>query len=61
MKLHVFATIMALYPITPTEQIAKEFDISVYKLKKMARNCRVSKSHEYRREICRRNAMKQKH
>ena len=56
MTMHVFATIMALYPITPTEQIAEEFDIPVYKLREIARKCRVKKSHEFRSEICRRNS-----
>lgn len=60
MKIHVFAKIMALYPITPTEQISAEFDIPVYKLRQMARKCRVKKSHEFRSEIGRRNSMKQK-
>ena len=32
MKIHVFATMMALYPITKTEEIADEFGISVSRL-----------------------------
>ena len=55
MKIHVFATIMALYPITPTSQIAEEFDIPVYKLREMARKCHVSKSKEFLSEVYRRN------
>ena len=58
MKLHVFATILALYPFTKTEDIAKEFGISVYKVRRMARVCRVSKNAEFRSEIGRLNGRK---
>ena len=44
MTIHVFATIMALYPFTKTEEIADEFGLSVVKVRKMARVCRVSKN-----------------
>ena len=37
MKIHVFATMMALYPITKTEVIAEEFGISVAKLRRRKR------------------------
>ena len=37
MTIHVFATIMALYPFTKTEEIADEFGLSVVKIRKMAR------------------------
>jgi transposase len=58
MKLHVFATILALYPFTKTEDIAKEFGISVVKVRRMARICRVSKNAEFRSEIGRLNGSK---
>lgn len=58
MKIHVFATIMALYPITKTEVIAEEFGISVAKLRRMARICRVKKAEEFRSEIGRLNGRK---
>jgi hypothetical protein len=44
MTMHVFATILALYPFTKTEEIADEFGLSVVKVRKMARVCRVSKN-----------------
>ena len=47
MTIHVFATIMALYPFTKTEEIADEFGLSVVKIRKMARACRVSKNAEF--------------
>ena len=37
MKMHVFATIMALYPFTKTEDIAKEFGISAARIRLMAK------------------------
>ena len=58
MTIHVFATIMALYPFTKTEEIADEFGLSVVKIRKMARACRVSKNAEFRSEIGRQNAKK---
>ena len=58
MKIHVFATIMALYPMTSTKKLSQEFGISVYKLKAMAKKCHVEKSHEFRSEICRQNGRK---
>ena len=38
MTMHVFATIMALYPFTKTEEIAEEFGLPVVKIRKMARS-----------------------
>ena len=58
MKLHVFATILALYPFTKTEEIAEEFGISVNKIRRMARICRVSKNAEFRSEIGKMNGRK---
>lgn len=58
MKLHVFATILALYPFTKTEDIAEEFGISVNKIRRMARICRVSKNAEFRSEIGKMNGRK---
>ena len=58
MTIHVFATIMALYPFTKTEEIADEFGLSVVKIRKMARACRVSKNAEFRSEIGRLNGRK---
>lgn len=55
MTMHVFATIMALYPIKPTTEIAEEFGLSVSYISKMAKVCRVKKSHEFRSEINRKN------
>ena len=58
MTMHVFATILALYPFTKTEDIADEFGLSVVKVRKMARVCRVSKNEEFRTEIGRLNGRK---
>ena len=58
MKIHVFATILALYPFTKTEDIAKEFGISVYKIRLMAKTCRVQKSDDYRYEVYLQNSRK---
>ena len=58
MKIHVFATIMALYPMTSTEKLSQEFGISVYKLRAMAKKFHVEKSQEFRSEIGRQNGMK---
>ncbi len=55
MTMHVFATILALYPIKPTTEIAEEFGFSVSYITKMARVCRVKKSHEFRSEVNRKN------
>ena len=55
MTIHVFATILALYPFTRTEDIAEEFGMSAMKVRRMAKICRVKKSKEFRREICRQN------
>ena len=49
---------MALYPITKTEEIAEEFGISVPKLRRMARICRVKKSEGFRSEIGKLNGRK---
>ena len=51
MTIHVFATILALYPIKPTTEIAEEFGLSVSYISKMAKECRVKKSHEFRSEV----------
>ena len=56
--MHVFATILALYPFTKTEDIADEFGLSVVKIRKMARACRVSKNAEFRSEIGKLNGRK---
>ena len=58
MTMHVFATIMALYPFTKTEEIAEEFGLPVVKIRKMARICRVSKNAEFRSDIGRLNGRK---
>ena len=58
MTIHVFATIMALYPFTKTEEIADEFGLSVVKIRRMARICRVSKNAEFRSDIGRMNGRK---
>ena len=57
MTMHVFATIMALYPITPTSEIASEFGMTEYEVMKMAKKCRVKKSREYISEIKRKNGL----
>ena len=59
-NMHVFATIMALYPFTKTEELADEFGLSVVKIRKMARICRVSKNAEFRSEIGRLNSRQAK-
>lgn len=43
MSLHVFATIMALYPFTSSEDISEEFGLSIVKIRRMAKICRVKK------------------
>ena len=58
MKIHVFATIMALYPFTSTQAIAKEFGLSQSKVKAMAAACHVRKNDNFRSEINRRNGRK---
>lgn len=58
MTIHVFATILALYPFTKTEDIADEFGIPVYKIRQMAKTCRVKKSDDYRYEVYLRNSRK---
>ena len=57
MSIHVFATIMALYPISSAQKIAEEFGLSAYQVKKMARICRVKKDKKFLCEVCRRNAL----
>ena len=47
MKIHVFATIMALYPFTSTQAIAKEFGMSQNTIKKMAAACHVKKNDDF--------------
>lgn len=44
MTIHVFATIMALYPFTPASEIAMEFGVSKYKVREMAKKCHVRKN-----------------
>ena len=56
MSIHVFATIMALYPICSAQKISEEFGLSVYQIKKMAHICRVKKQKSYLRDVLRRNA-----
>ena len=56
--MHVFATIMALYPFTKTEEIAEEFEMPVYKIREMARICRVKKSDDYLYEVYLQNSRK---
>ena len=58
MSIHVFATIMALYPISSAQKIADEFGLSAYQVKKMAHICRVKKEKSYLRNVLRRNALK---
>ena len=58
MKIHVFATIMALYPFTSTQAIAQEFGLSQSKVKAMAAACHVRKNDNFRSEINRRNGRK---
>lgn len=58
MKIHVFATIMALYPFTSTRAIAQEFGLSQSKVKAMAAACHVRKNDDFRSEINRRNGRK---
>ena len=58
MKIHVFATILALYPYTKVEEISEEFGLSPDKIRRMARICRVKKAKEFRSEINRLNGRK---
>ena len=58
MSIHVFATIMALYPISSAQKIDDEFGLSAYQVKKMAHICRVKKEKSYLRNVLRRNALK---
>lgn len=55
MTIEVFATIMALYPIARTEDIAREFGLSPRAITRMARRCRLRKSREYRSRVNREN------
>ena len=56
--MHMFATIMALYPFTKTEDIAKESGISATKIRLMAKSCRIQKSDDYRYEVYLHNCRK---
>ena len=58
MTIHVFATILALYPFTKVEDISEEFGMPPGKIRRMARICRVKKSADFRSEINRRNGRK---
>jgi len=60
MDIHIFATIMALYPFTPTEEIAAEFGINTHKVEIMAWANGVHKTHEFRSEVCRKNGKTRK-
>lgn len=49
---------MALYPFTRTEDIAKEFGISATKIRLMAKTCRIQKSEDYRNGVYLHNCRK---
>ena len=58
MTIHVFATILALYPFTKVEDISEEFGLSPEKIRRMAKICRVKKAEKFRSEINRLNGRK---
>ena len=58
MELHVFATILALYPFTRVEDISEEFGMSPEKIRRMAKICRVKKAKDFRRQILTLNCRK---
>lgn len=54
-RLHLFATMMAIYPSTETAEIAKEFMLSEQEVKFWAWFYGIRKNKQYRREACIRN------
>lgn len=49
-QMDAFATIMAAYPFTPTDKLAKEFEVSSFRIMQDAKKCGVEKSTELRAE-----------
>ena len=54
-RLHLFATMMAIYPFTETAEVANEFMISEQEVKFWAWFYGIKKNKKYRREACIRN------
>lgn len=51
-RLHLFATMMAIYPFTNNEEIQREFMITKQELRFWAWFYGVKKNKQYRRQIC---------
>ena len=49
-QMDAFATIMAAFPFTPTDKLAKEFEVSSIRIIQDAKKCCVEKSTELRAE-----------
>jgi hypothetical protein len=49
-QMDAFATIMAAFPFTPTDKLAKEFEVSSIRIIQDAKKCGVEKSAELRAE-----------
>lgn len=54
-RLHLFATMMALYPFTQTSALAKEFKMDARYIKQIANDNGVHKDSETRKKICKEN------
>ena len=51
-RMHLFALMMALYPITSNQALAEEFQMNAHTIELIAHNYGVYKSKEYTREKC---------
>lgn len=54
-RIHLLATLLALYPFTDTEELSKEFLLSEITIKQIVHYYHVKRSKEKRREINTRN------
>lgn len=54
-RLHLFATMMALYPYTPTTALAQEFKMGASTIKQIANAHGVHKNKDMRIRICKEN------
>ena len=54
-RIHLLATLLALYPFTDTEELSKEFLLSEITIKQIVHHYHVKRSKEKRSEINRRN------
>lgn len=58
-RLHLLATMMALFPFTPTEELAKEFMVSEQMVKFIGWLYGAKRSRKYRRKVCIENGREQ--